>query len=98
MKPTKHKYTVLKQICRCIPPHLVPKFARSFGADKKARSFSPWSHAVAMLHVHLAHSRSLNDVADALRNHAGVLTTVGRDEQVIRAYIQRPEAEDRRID
>jgi hypothetical protein len=76
MKPTKHKYTVLNQICQCIPPHLVPKLARSFGADKKARSFSPWSHVVAMLHVHLAHSLSLNDVADTLRNHAGVLTTI----------------------
>ena len=78
MKPTKHKYTVLKQICQCIPPHLVPKLARSFGADRKARSFSPWSHVVAMLYVHVAQSLSLNDVADALRNHAGVLTTIRR--------------------
>ena len=29
-----------------------------------------------MLHVQLAHSLSLNDVADTLRNHAGVLTTI----------------------
>jgi hypothetical protein len=76
MNPTKRKYTVLKQICQCVPPHLVPKLARSFGADKKARSFSPWSHVVAMLHVHLAHGLSLNDVTDTLRNHAGVLTTI----------------------
>lgn len=64
MRPTKHKYTVLKQICQCIPPHLAPKLARAFGADKKARSFSPWSHIVALLHVQLAHSLSLNDVSD----------------------------------
>lgn len=31
-----------------------------------------------MLHVHLAHSLSLNDVADTLRNHSGVLTTIRR--------------------
>ncbi|MFC1765501.1 DUF4372 domain-containing protein [Planctomycetota bacterium] len=74
MKPTKHNYTVLKQICHCIPPHLVPKLARAFGADKKARSFSPWSHVGALLHVQLAHSLSLNDISDTLRNHAGALS------------------------
>jgi hypothetical protein len=78
MKPAKHNYSVLKQICQHIPAHLVPKLARTFGADKKARSFSPWSHVVAMLHVQLAHSLSLNDVADTLRNHSGVLTTIRR--------------------
>ncbi len=78
MKPAKHQHTVLKQICQQIPAHLVPKLARAFGADKKARSFSPWSHVVAMLHVQIAHSLSLNDVADTLRNHSGVLTTIRR--------------------
>jgi len=78
MKPAKHEYTILKQICQHIPAHIVPKLARAFGADKKARSFSPWSHVVAMLHVQIAHSLSLNDVADTLRNHSGVLTTIRR--------------------
>ena len=76
MKPVKHQYTILKQICQHIPAHLVSKLARSFGVDKKARSFSPWSHIVSMLHVQIAHSLSLNDVADTLRNHSGVLTTI----------------------
>jgi len=76
MRPAKHQYTILKQICQHIPAHLVPKLARSFRVDKKARSFSPWSHVVAMLHVQIAHSLSLNDVADTLRNHSGVLTTI----------------------
>ena len=76
MTPAKHKYTILRQICNLIPPHLVTNLAREYGVDKKARSFSPWSHVVAMLHVQLAHSLSLNDVADTLRNHAGVLTTI----------------------
>jgi hypothetical protein len=61
MKPAKHEYTILKQICQHIPAHRVPKLARALGADKKARSFSPWSHVVAMLHVQIAHSLSLND-------------------------------------
>ncbi len=78
MKPAKHKYTILKQICQYIPAHLVPKLAQSLGADKKARSFSPWSQVVAMLHVQIAHSLSVNDVADTLRNHAGVLTAIRR--------------------
>jgi len=76
MKPAKHQYTILKQICQYIPAHLVSKLARSFGIDKKARTFSPWSHVVSMLHVQIAHSLSLNDVADTLRNHSGVLTTI----------------------
>jgi len=76
MNPAKHKYTTLKQICQYIPAHLVAKLSRKFGVDKKSRSFSPWSHVVTMLYVHLAHSLSLNDVADALRNHSGVLTTI----------------------
>jgi hypothetical protein len=76
MKPAKHQHTILKQICQQIPAHFVPKLARVFGVDKKARSFSPWSHIVAMLHVQIAHSLSLNDVADTLRNHSGVLTTI----------------------
>jgi hypothetical protein len=78
MKPAKHQYTILKQICQYIPAHLVSKLARSFGVDKKARSFSPWSHVVAMLHIQIAHSLSLNDVADTLRNHSGVLATIRR--------------------
>ncbi len=76
MIPAKDKYSILKQICQHIPAHLVPKLAREYGADKQSRSFSPWSHVVAMLHVQLAHSLSLNDVADTLRNHSGVLTTI----------------------
>ena len=78
MQPAKHHYTILHQICQHIPAHLVAKLSRDFGVDQQARSFSPWSHVVAMLHVHLAHSLSLNDVADTLRNHSGVLTTIRR--------------------
>jgi len=76
MKPTKHNYTVLNQICKLIPTFLVSKLAKRFGIDKQARSFSAWSHVVSMLHVQIAHSLSLNDVADTLRNHSSALSTI----------------------
>jgi len=46
--------------------------------DKKARDFTPWSHVVAMRWAQLAHSLSLNDMADTMRNHAGSLATIRR--------------------
>ena len=42
-KPTRSKFTTLKQLCEQIPPYLVSKLARKHGVDKKARTFSPWS-------------------------------------------------------
>lgn len=76
MKNIKSKYTVLQQICKIIPGFLVKNLAVKHEVDKQARSFSPWSHVVAMLYVHIAHSLSLNDVVDTLRNHSGILTTI----------------------
>ena len=78
MKPAKAKYTTLNQICNLIPQGLVPRLARKYGVDKRSRSISAWSHVVAMLHGQLAHSISLNDIADTLQNHAGSLATIRR--------------------
>ena len=78
MKPAKAKYTTLQQICNLIPPGLVPQLARKHGVDKKSRSFTPWSHVVAMIHAQLAHSISLNDIADTLQNHSGSLASIRR--------------------
>jgi hypothetical protein len=72
-KPTRSKYAILKQICELIPAHLTTKLARKHGVDKKARSFSPWSHLVALFYTQLAHSLSLNDVCDAMRHHTAKL-------------------------
>jgi hypothetical protein len=58
---------VLRQLVELIPPHLVPKLARAHGVDAQARTFSPWSHVVALLYAQLAHALSLNDVCDGLR-------------------------------
>jgi hypothetical protein len=46
--------------------------------DKKARTFSPWSHGVALLFAQFTHALSLNDVCDALKNHAAKLLRIRR--------------------
>ena len=43
--------------------------ARKHGVDSQSRWFSPWSHVVSQVHTQPAHSLSLNDVCDDLRNH-----------------------------
>ena len=74
--PTRHKFTILKQVMEKIPSYLVGKLAHKHGCDKKSRSFSPWSHVVTMVYAHLAHSLGLNDISDTLRHHSGVLSTI----------------------
>jgi hypothetical protein len=78
MKPAKSTMPVLKQIVELIPAYLVSKLARRHGVDKKSRTFTPWSHVVSLIHAQLAHSLSLNDVCDDLRNHAGALSMLRR--------------------
>ncbi|MBT3288137.1 MAG: DUF4372 domain-containing protein, partial [Victivallales bacterium] len=78
MKPAKSTITVLKQVVELIPGYEVSKLAREHGVDKRSRSFTPWSHVVALVHSQLAHSLSLNDLCDDLRNHSGALSTLRR--------------------
>lgn len=66
-QPNRSHATVLRQICELIPTHLVAKLARETGVDEKARTFSPWSHVVALMHGQLSHAVGLNDVCDALQ-------------------------------
>lgn len=61
------KPTVLRQLVELIPGYLVPRLAREHRVDEQARSFSPWSHVVALLYAQLYHALSLNDVCDGLR-------------------------------
>ncbi len=75
-KPTRTNLSVLAQVCNLIPAFLTPKLAREFGVDKKARTFSPWSHLLALLYAQLTHAMSLIDVCDALRHHAPKLARV----------------------
>ena len=74
MTPQKSTMTVLAQIASFIPDRIVENLARKHKIQ--TRSFSADSHVVAMLYAHLAHSLSLNDVCDSLRNHAGALSQI----------------------
>ena len=76
MKPTRHKFTILKQVVERIPAYLVRKLAREHGVDVKSRGISPWSHVVSMVYAQLSHALSLNDICDSLRHHSGALATV----------------------
>jgi hypothetical protein len=71
-----HKLEVLRQICNWIPDFLVSRLARETGVAEKARTFSPWSHVVAMIYAQLTHAISLNDVCDALRLFSGPLSAI----------------------
>ena len=44
--------------------------------DKKARTFSPWSHLVSLIYAQLTHAIGLNDICDGLRLHSGMLVTL----------------------
>jgi hypothetical protein len=37
-QPNRGQFTVLRQVCQLIPPHLVPKTARETGVDEKSRT------------------------------------------------------------
>ncbi len=73
MSPQRSTLTVINQFFKFIPGHLITKLARKHQVDKKSRSFSTTSHVVALMYAQLAHSISLNDVCDSLRNHNGSL-------------------------
>lgn len=70
---TRSKMSVFRQLCNLIPAHLVPQLAREHGVERKARTFSVWSHVVTMLYSQFTHALSLNDVCDSLRVHCGPL-------------------------
>lgn len=43
---------------------------------EKSRTFTPWSHVIALLYAQFTHSIGLNDVCDALRLHRGPLSAI----------------------
>jgi hypothetical protein len=75
-KPTPGKFSLLRQLCNLIPPHLVPKLARDTGVEARSRTFTPWSHVVSLLYAQFTHALGLNDVCDGLRLHAGPLSAI----------------------
>jgi len=74
--PTKHYSSTLHQLCKLIPSHQTEKLARKHGVDKKGRTFTPWSHVVALIFGQLTHAIGLNDVCDSLRHHASKLAAI----------------------
>ena len=52
--------SALRQLCNYIPTHLVPELSRSTGAQEKARTYSAWSHVLALLYAQLTHALGLN--------------------------------------
>src|SRR6266566_767793 len=66
-KPTRGKFSLLRQLCNLIPNHLVPQLAREHAVEEKSRTFRPWSHVVSLLYAQLTHALGLNDVCDAFR-------------------------------
>jgi hypothetical protein len=76
MKSARSKFSTMNQICKYIPAHLVAKLARKHGVEKQARTFTPWSHVVALLYSQLPHSIGLNNVCDGLRMHKAKLASI----------------------
>jgi len=72
----RHQFEVLRQVCNFIPAFLVSRIARETGVDKKARTFSPWSHVVAMIYGQLTHVIGLNDLCDGLQLFSGPLSAI----------------------
>jgi hypothetical protein len=75
-KPTRSRFTLLRQLCNLIPNHLVPGLARQHDSQAKSRTFKPWSHVVSLIYAQLTHALGLNDVCDALRLNAGPLSAM----------------------
>jgi hypothetical protein len=74
--PAASKLNLLRQIGNLIPNFLVPRLARETGVEDKARTFSPWSHLLALMYAQLTHSIGLNDVCDGLALHSGPLSSL----------------------
>ncbi len=75
-KPTRSRFTLLRQLCNLIPNHLVPRLARQYNAQSKSRTFKPWSHVISLIFAQLTHALGLNDVCDALGLNAGPLSAL----------------------
>ena len=78
MTPSRHSLSVLGQLFQYIPRNLIPKLANEYGVSKRARRFTPTSHVLALMFAQVAHSVSLNDVCDCLRNHSGAIGEIRR--------------------
>lgn len=76
LNSARSKFTILGQLCKLIPPHLVSSLAKEHQAESKARTFSHWSHVVALIFGKLSHAFGLNDLCDALQLYSGPLSAI----------------------
>ena len=60
---TKTLYTIWKQIVKLIPPQIVLEAATE--TKILSRTFTPWSHLLALIYQQLTRTESLNGVCDA---------------------------------
>ena len=74
--PGRFNYSILAQICKLIPPQVVPKLAREYAVDRQWRRFDPWSHVVTWMEAHLSHAIGLNDVCDSMEMNSGPLSAI----------------------
>ena len=47
------KYTMFKQVCNLIPPHLVNKLAKEYGVDDRSQTFTSWNHVTALIYINI---------------------------------------------
>lgn len=73
---TAGKFTVFQQVCKLIPAHLVASLVAKHKSGSHARTFSHWSHIVALIFGKLTHCFGLNDICDALQLNTGPLSAV----------------------
>ena len=74
--PTRSNISIARQVFNLIPTHLVSKLARETGVEEQARTFSPWSHVVAMGYAQMTHSIGLNNLCDDLQYNSGPLSAI----------------------
>jgi len=73
-RPSRSPFSVLRQLCNFTPSSLVPNLARQTGVDRKARTFSPWSHLVSLIYAQHTHAIGFSDVCDAPSMHIRTTT------------------------
>ena len=64
----KTVYTIWKQVVNLIPPQIVLDAARE--TKVLSRTFTPWSHLLALAYLQLAKTESLNGVCDVAKAYA----------------------------
>lgn len=75
-KPARTKVCILAQLCKQIPSHATARIVRELEQEKRSRTFSAWSHVVALMYAQLCRSISLMDVCDALALRGSRLSNI----------------------